>query len=718
MRLPAGRRKWLCWYATLRSAVIILLVIIGLQHCMMLVWPPKALDAAEFMPHCVTTIVPELIPFGKPATPMHRPPFQSTNLPHLWYNPAMSIRILSPEVASRIAAGEVVERPASAVKELVENSLDAGADEIRVEVQEGGRRLLRVVDNGQGIPTGEAALAFERHATSKLRSADDLEHIATLGFRGEALASIASVAQVTLLTRHVDEAVGSQLRVEGGQLRSQESKGAPPGTVVSVENLFYNVPARLKFLRQPATEAGRIVETVQRFALAFPERRFSLVSDGRLVFQSTGSGRLHDVLVKVWGLDVGRQLVAVGDVEAEGEPPTHLEALRVSGYTGLPTLSRSNRNHILFFLNHRTIQDRSLAFAVSEAYRNRLMVGRYPVAVLMIDLDPALVDVNVHPAKAEVRFREERAVFRAVQKAVHATLVEHAPVPELRPEGLSWSMPGWAERREILLAAGQNLQPSLALPREQSTVNSQQWSVDMAGSSQELPQRSEPVTASFQPDAMDNGTPTRASADSDTNLPISQSTPAFPILRVVGQMGATYIVAEGPDGMYLVDQHAAHERILFEQMLGQQVGGGVAQQALLEPLAFEAGNSHAGLLAEYAEALAAAGFGLEPFGGDTWLVRAVPAVYGRVDPRRALEETLEGIADGRDLVGESKEAALVAVICKRAAIKGGHMLGLDEMRQLVRQLEACQSPGSCPHGRPTMLVLSRMQLEKEFGRRG
>ena len=656
----------------------------------------------------------------------------------------MSIRVLPPEVASRIAAGEVVERPASAVKELVENSLDAGADEIRVEVKEGGRRLVRVVDNGQGIPAAEAALAFERHATSKLRSADDLEHIATLGFRGEALASIASVAQVTLLTRHISEEVGSQLRVEGGHLLSQEAKGAPPGTVVTVENLFYNVPARLKFLRQPATESGHIADVVQRFAMAFPDRRFSLVSDGRLVFQSTGSGRLHDVLVKVWGLDAGRQLAPVGSIEPDitladlslrgpaKQSPADGDALsaglatpRVAGYVGLPTLSRSNRSHILFFLNRRSIQDRSLAFAVTEAYRNRLMVGRHPVAVLMIELDPALVDVNVHPAKAEVRFREERAVFRAVQKAVHATLAEHAPVPEVRSEGLSWSMPGWAERREILLAAGQAMQPSLALPREQSTANSQQWPVASDGSTQEPPWRGEPVDASPQPDARDTATPTGADAGSDTNLPIPSgrspvypSTNAFPMLRVVGQMGATYIVAEGPDGMYLVDQHAAHERILFEQMLGQQAAGGVAQQALLEPLAFEAGSSYAGLLAEYSEALAAAGFGLEPFGPDTWLVRAVPAVYSRVDPRRALEETLEGIADGRDLVGESKEAALVAVICKRAAIKGGQVLSLDEMRQLVRQLEACQSPASCPHGRPTMLVLSRMQLEKEFGRRG
>ncbi len=629
----------------------------------------------------------------------------------------MSIRVLPPEVASRIAAGEVVERPASVVKELVENSLDANADEIRVETREGGRRLVRVSDNGQGIPAAEAALAFERHATSKLTSADDLEHIRTLGFRGEALASIASVAQVTLLTRHVAEVVGTQLRVEGGHLIQQEPKGAPPGTTVTVEHLFYNVPARLKFLRQPATEASHIVDVVQRFAMAFPERRFSLVSDGRLLFQSTGSGRLYDVLLKVFGLEVVRQMAPVG-VEGASQTMDDLTLPLVHGYAGLPTLSRSNRNHILLFLNRRSIQDRSLVFAITEAYRNRLMVGRFPVAVIMIELDPAQVDVNVHPAKAEVRFRAERAVFRAVQKALHAMLSTHAPVPELRSAGLNWAVPGWAERRDALLAAGQSMQPSFALPREQLAVSQDRWAMTNPGRPPEPPWRSDPVATAAQPDATDHAPQTVARAESDANLPITQTTPAFPMLRVVGQMGATYIVAEGPEGMYLVDQHAAHERILFELMRSQQAGGSVARQVLLEPLAFEAGSSYAGLLAEYAEALMAAGFDLELFGHDTWLVRAIPAIFAHVDPRRALEETLEGIADGRDLVGDSREAALVAVICKRAAIKGGQVLSLDEMRQLVRQLEACQTPGSCPHGRPTMLVLSTDQLEREFGRRG
>ena len=621
----------------------------------------------------------------------------------------MPIRVLPPEVASRIAAGEVVERPASAVKELVENSLDAGATEIRIDVREGGRRLIRVVDDGAGIPAAEAALAFERHATSKLTTADDLEHIATLGFRGEALASIASVAQVTLLSRHADEAVGTQIRVDGGHLVGQEAKGAPPGTAIVVENLFYNVPARLKFLRQPATESSHIAATVRNFALAFPERRFSLTSDGRLVFRSTGSGRLEDVLVKVYGLEKARQMVAIEHGESSS-------AARVAGFVSLPSLSRSNRNQIDLFLNRRHIQDRTLTFAVTEAYRNRLMVGRYPVAVVLIDLDPSLVDVNVHPAKAEVRFQDERAVFRAVQKAIVATLTEHAPAPEIRPDAVTWAVPAWAERRQALLAAGQGFQQQMDLsnaPAAPSWASLPQRD-DNSAAGDELPAAAVPVERNG------NGQNVASSeiATAASGSVEQQAADILPMLRVVGQMGATFIIAEGPEGMYLVDQHAAHERILFEQMMAQQAAHSVPQQGLLEPLVFEAGTVHGGLLAAFAEELTATGFAVEPFGSDTWLVRSVPAVYARVDPRRALEEVLEGIADGRDLVGDTREAALTAVICKRAAIKGGQTLSLEEMRGLVQQLEACESPGSCPHGRPTMLVLSTAQLEREFGRRG
>ena len=349
----------------------------------------------------------------------------------------MPIHILPPEVANQIAAGEVVERPASAVKELIENSLDAGAIDIRVEVREGGRRLIRVQDDGCGIPAAEAALAFERHATSKLATADDLSHLSTLGFRGEALASIASVAQVALLTKSRDEETGTLIRMAEGREVGREPRGGPPGTLVTVEHLFANVPARLKFLKQPATEAAHIQQIVTRYALAYPDRRLSLVSDGKLVFQSTGSGKLYDVLVKVYGLEMAREMLEISEstnrridestnqriseaanqrINETSDSPFAIRSfvhslIRCSGYIGAPSLHRGNRSYITLFVNRRWFQDTSIAYSVIQAYHTMLPVGRYPVAVIFIEIPPEEVDVNVHPTKAEVRFRESGTVF-------------------------------------------------------------------------------------------------------------------------------------------------------------------------------------------------------------------------------------------------------------------------------------------------------------------
>ena len=364
----------------------------------------------------------------------------------------MSIQLLAADVAAKIAAGEVVERPANVAKELLENSVDAGATEIRVEIRDGGQRLLRVSDNGEGIRAEEVALAFQRHATSKLRRASDLDHIATFGFRGEALYSIAAVSHTTLTTRHRDEQAGTTTRLEGGVIVQQGRAGAPVGTVVGVEHLFYNVPARQKFLRQPATEAGRISSVVQRAALAHPERRFSLVNDGKLVFQSNGTGDLFDVLVKLYGLDNAKQMVPVGtsrlasneaadplDGEVqfmENSPDTTPHsALRtphspiVSGYASLPTLTRANRRHIDLFINRRHVEDRNLTYAVVQAYHTLLQVGRQPIAVIFVDIDPSEVDVNVHPRKSEVRLHSERRLFTAIQKEIRRAMVDNAPVP-------------------------------------------------------------------------------------------------------------------------------------------------------------------------------------------------------------------------------------------------------------------------------------------------
>jgi len=599
----------------------------------------------------------------------------------------MPIHILPSEVASRIAAGEVVERPASVVKELVENAIDAGATEIRVETREGGRRLIRVQDNGCGIPAAEVELAFARHATSKLRTAEELAGITSLGFRGEALSSIAAVSRLTMLTRTADEPSGTLLRLEGGEVVAHQQRGMPPGTTVTVEHLFFNTPVRREFLRTAATEAGHIHRIVTRYGLAYPERRFSLVSDGRLTFQSTGSGKLYDVLIKVYGLEVAKQMLEVGSFRFEGSKvpgssaqarqPLNLQLSNlepsVFGYVGVPSLHRSNRQHITFYVNRRWIRDRSLAYAVIQAYHTLLPTGRFPVTLLFLEMDPTSVDVNVHPTKAEVRFRDARGVFRTVQRAVRRVLVDQAPVPALTGRPSGWPTPEWA-RRQTVVEAGEQSATQLAIelhrPAAESAVSPQQ----------EAPSR-------------------------------------LPMLRVVGQLGATYIVAEGPEGMYLIDQHAAHERILYEKLMTEKAGAKVSSQGLLEPLTLELTPLQDAALQEHLAMLRSVGFEIEPFGGETYLLRGVPALLSVSDPRQPLLEIVEGLQEGEDILAQEREERLVRLICKQAAIKAGQTLSSQEMQELVRQLEQTTSARTCPHGRPTMVHLSAEQLAREFGRR-
>ncbi|MFZ4656293.1 MAG: DNA mismatch repair endonuclease MutL [Caldilineaceae bacterium] len=671
----------------------------------------------------------------------------------------MTIHILAPDVAAKIAAGEVVERPANVAKELIENSLDAGATELRVEIREGGQRLLRVIDNGHGMTAEEAPLALLRHATSKIESADDLYQIATFGFRGEALYSIAAVSQMTLTTRHKDEPFGTQLRIEGGEVVAQQRAGTPVGTIINIEHLFYNVPARKKFLRKAPTEAGQITAVVQRYALAYPDRRFSLVNEGKLIFQSTGSGNLLDVLVKLYGLENTKQMTPVGlpildfgfsiATEAPGTSPQAFaedvdfmsstdadlqskiqnlkSKINVFGYTSLPTLTRANRSDIDIFVNRRYVEDRSVTHAIVQAYHTLLPVGRYPLAVIFVAIDPAEVDVNVHPQKVQVRFVDERAVFSAVQKAVRRAIVTVAPPPTLTLPAAApvatdkaWE---WREPESFNASTWVEEQPverPLAQPAAQSAFNLYTPPpITAPGSLNRAP--TQPIAP-----------PPWQDADQSPNHPITQSTPErqrdvqvtaqkrqIPPLRVVGQIGAMYIVAEGPEGMYLIDQHAAHERILYEKYLAQRYGtvdGDIVRQHLLEPLTLHVGHELTGLVAEHLAHLNQVGFEVDAFGGDTFLVRAIPSVLSGQDPLRTLEEIVNAMTNRRNLVGEELEARMVKMICKRAAIKAGQLLSDLEMQELLHQLEACQSPRTCPHGRPTMIQLSAGELEKAFGR--
>ena len=599
----------------------------------------------------------------------------------------MSIHLLPPDVASQIAAGEVVERPASVVKELVENAIDACASHISVRVAGGGQQLVEVADNGSGIPAEEIELAVARHATSKLQAADDLFRIQTLGFRGEALASIGSVSRLTLTSRSKESEVGSQIRVEGGNLFRPEGVGAPVGTVVRVEDLFYNVPARRKFLKQEVTERRQIDTLVTRYALAYPMIRFSLVQDGRASLQTSGNGNRREVLAVLYGPDTARLMIEVISEE---------EGLSITGFTSPTSLTRSNRRELTFFVNGRPVQDAALSSAILQAYHTLLMVGRFPLGILFIDIAPDQVDVNVHPTKAEVRFREANRVFTGLQRAVRRALLAHTPVTDINSTQFRWSQ-------------------SESLPTPARAFNPA-WNMagDLDLQMRSAPERTEGA-GETEATAL-NGPPDQPQA----SVPTVQAQMAAPILRLVGQIAAAYLVAEGPDGLYLIDQHAAHERVLFERMSSehQTAGSKIISQTLLAPVSVELPPAGARLLEDQLPILNQLGFQVEHFGPGVFLVRAVPALLTSLDPAAALRVLVEDFEEDEAPLKTEIEAKIIGRICKRAAVKAGQVLSAAEQRALLADLEACSSPRTCPHGRPTMIHLSVDLLERQFGRRG
>ena len=582
----------------------------------------------------------------------------------------MPIQILPGEVASQIAAGEVVERPASVVKELIENSLDAHTTQITIRIEQGGRRLIEIADDGDGIPIGELKLSVERHATSKLRTAADLFSIHTLGFRGEALASIGSVSRMTITSCAQGSELGGRVRVDAGKIGELEKLGLPAGTVVRVEDLFYNVPARLKFLKTDATEKRRISALVTRYALAYPKVRFHLVQDNQTALRTTGNGDYREVLASLYGVDIARQMLEI-HLEEEG--------FKVAGFISPIDLTRSNRREITFFVNGRWVQDAALSSSLLQAYRTLLMVGRYPMAVLFLELDPEEVDVNVHPAKAEVRFRKSDQVFARVHRAVKRGLLTYSPVP--KPKAPNWSGSSYLPPQSY---TQRTIDPAWEMAADPD--------IDLAVG---IPER-KPAVPSDQP-----------------VLPASN----LPLLRLIGQVGTTYLVAEGPDGLYLIDQHAAHERVLFERMMKLR-SGKIPSQALLEPEVFQLQPESAQLLTDQLPFLSELGFEVEPFGPNAFRVSAIPGLLTGSDPVSAVRVVVEDFEADETPLQDELEAKLVARICKRAAVKAGQVLSQEEQEALIRGLEACESPRTCPHGRPTMIHLSVDLLERQFGRRG
>jgi DNA mismatch repair protein MutL len=618
----------------------------------------------------------------------------------------MPIRQLPRDVAAKIAAGEVVERPASVVKELIENALDAHARAIRLEISGGGLDLIRVSDDGAGIAADDMALAFARHATSKIDTLADLERLATLGFRGEALASIAAVSRVTLLSRPRAGDAGAQISVDEGAVGLVTPAGAPAGTTITIRGLFASVPARLKFLKTRATETAHCLRLLEQYALAWPAVRFTAISEGRQVFSTPGDGRLLSAIVAVYGLRVAEQMVAL-DEESETSPappmePVTSERPQVSGYVSRPSCYKATRQFISFFVNCRWVQSRTLNYAVEEAYHSLLLAGRHPIAIVNIALDPAEMDVNVHPAKTEVRFLRERLVYAAVQRAVRAAVLATAETPEL--SGRAFAARTWPSAD---FSPEDGATPdTLTAPQSPAATPDSLWRGTGAGAGQMGQSAARGAAGGFAvPGVAAEGT---------------VGGRKLPALRVLGQVSQSYIITEGPDGVYMVDQHAAHERILLERMVAEWRARGVSSQLLLEPQPVELAAIEREAVEDHLEQLARIGFEIEPFGGDAMLVRAVPATLSAQAHPQSLRELL------LELVGADSEAAshgetweehaLANVACK-AAIKAGQTLSPEEQREMIRQLEQVDARQSCCHGRPTMVHLSLAALEREFGRR-
>jgi DNA mismatch repair protein MutL len=555
----------------------------------------------------------------------------------------MPIKVLATEVVSKIAAGQVVERPASVVKELLENSLDAAASQIAVEAQGGGVELIKVSDNGVGIPASELELAFHRYATSKINNLDDLENISSLGFRGEALPSIAAVAEVEIFTQTSSETVGSYTCLTRGEIVRNESRARSQGTTVTVRRLFRYFPARLKFLRSPNTENSHIAHLVTQYALAFPEVKFSLVLDKRLSLQTTGNGDLREVVGNIYGLELAQRMLKVEQKDA---------LARVSGLTSPPSLARSNRNYLTFFVNRRWVHSPLLMRAAEEAYHGLLMEGQHPIVIINVSVPPKQLDVNIHPAKAQIKFCQDQPVFSVVRKAIEEALGKTSI----------------ATQKAVPLSGG-----------------SGQWQ------SPRMIMDNEPVFAVSQ-------------------LPTIE----LPLLRVLGQLANTYIIAEGPDGLYLIDQHAAHERILYDRILAQWSQKTVEIQGLLQPITMEFSPREEETLSASKESLADFGFAIEPFGNRSHLVRAIPALIASANVIEIITALLDSLASKESLTPWEEKIAQ-SLAC-HGAIRAGQQLTNEEMRELTKQLEQTKQPRACPHGRPTMIHLSAHQLEKEFGR--
>jgi len=654
------------------------------------------------------------------------------------------IRVLSDNVANKIAAGEVVERPASVVKELLENSLDAGATEFRLDVEAGGRRLIRLTDNGTGMMRDDALLAFERHATSKLSDVKDLLSIATLGFRGEALPSIASVSRLMLETRAREEASGTVVEIAGGRILKCEDAALAGGTIITVRDLFYNVPARKKFLRSEQTEIAHVASLITHYSLAHPAKSFLLRHNNAELLNVTPVATQRERVYQVFGSQMMEDLIDLGDRDKDlpappDEPDLTPRRFRLRGFVSGPHVQKLNRNAIYLFVNGRLIRDRLLMHALSSAYHNLMPPACYPFALLFLDCDLEEVDVNVHPSKTEVRFRHGSMVHDFVRDTVREILIAQRPVSSLplrsSPQpGASLPYSEFTQRMESLNVPSSSMLPLEAYgssaaapglaPEDPSSLpefmlrrpQSPLPRFDFGGADAAVSDSAEPLYAPMYAPKL--AVPdTHGPLFPDAAMPAPENLEALRDLRPLGQIHDSFIIAAGRDGLWIIDQHVAHERVLFEQVLARRSAGTVEMQGLLMPLVIQLTAAQQIEYARIADELNAVGFDTEPFGNRTIAVKSAPAGVGAGDIEKVIFEILE-IAE-RELRKSSLDdlrRAMAASIACRAAIKINMKLEPAKMDWLLRALAATSSPMSCPHGRPIALRYATRDILKSFHR--
>lgn len=660
----------------------------------------------------------------------------------------VNIQVLDQITIDKIAAGEVIERPASIIKELVENAIDAGASAVTVEIKEGGISFIRITDNGCGIPKGEVPLAFLRHSTSKIRSVDDLSTVASLGFRGEALSSIAAIAQVELITKTKDEVTGTRYRIEGGAEKSIEDTGAPDGTTFLVHQIFYNTPARRKFLKTPMTEASHVSELMTRLALSHPEVSIQFINNGQEKLHTSGNGKLKDIIYHVFGRDIANNLLETNE---------RIDGIQVQGFIGKPIISRGNRNYENYFINGRYVKSNIIAKAIEDAYKDFTMQHKYPFTALHFTMDGTDLDVNVHPTKMELRFSNQQGVYNFIYNALKQTLSEPELIPRVElPEAKEVPVkaekiverkqeqpmtPVREERKTPVIEEEKNLDYFMKKMRERVTAYHQQVtkvkptpapSVVQENVNYEALPASQ-VAAVKQPvpeqrTVAKEPMPEQAVAPREEKSVVTEKQLDFfeeklltkkvaQEYKIIGQLFETYWLVEFHEQLYIIDQHAAHERVLYEKTLRGMKDREFTSQYLSPPIILNLSMQEEEALNTHMDIFTNIGFEIEPFGGDSYAIRAVPDNLFSIAKRELFTEMLDQLVDGihsslaPDIVAEK-----VASMSCKAAVKGNSRLSAAEVETLIGELLELENPYHCPHGRPTIIAMTKRELEKKFKR--